>query len=129
MTGPDHVNAYLEICDLDSYEWHKQLIFGSFPRVGHSSCYGVIGHMLYITGGMNDEAYFDGTYALDLEKFTWTLLHNAPLQRALGGCVVHGTALFTFGGVGNRLMQESRSGRLSGKHLNISVLCKYSFYV
>ena len=110
MTGPDDDDAYLEIFDLDTCEWHKQLTFGPFPRLGHSSCYGVIGNMLYVTGGMNDEAYFDGTCALDLETFKWTSLTNAPLPRALGGCVVHGTALFTFGGIGNRPMRESRCG-------------------
>ena len=110
ITGPDHNDAYLEIFDLESCKWHKQLTSGPFPRLGHSSCYGVIGSTLYITGGMSDRAYFDGTYALNLETFKWTSLPNAPLERALGGCVVHGTALFTFGGVGNKPMQESTWG-------------------
>ena len=110
ITGPDHTDAYLEIFDLDNCEWHKQLTFGSFPRLGNSSCYGVIGSTLYIIGGMNDLAYFDETYALNLETFKWTSLPNAPLERALGGCVVHGTALFTLGGVGNKPMQEGTRG-------------------
>ena len=110
MTDPVSEDAYLEIFDLNNYEWYKQPTSGPVPRLGNSSCYGVIGNTLYITGGMNDEDYFDRTYGLHLETFTWKSLSSAPLRRALGGCVVHDTALFTFGGVGNTPMQESKLG-------------------
>lgn len=68
----------------------------------------VIGHCLYVFGGLDDEDYLNQLFRLDLEDFSWRQLStvNAPSARSYGGMVAHGESLVVFGGLGKNFIEE-----------------------
>ena len=102
--------------DLDTFLWKKEETTGNVPRMAQGSSFAVVGDSLYVYGGMNDEDYFDGFYKLNLEgEFNWTKLQasDGPTAKGFGAMVAAGGEnLVTFGGVGNRLLKESKHGML-----------------
>ena len=110
---PDSDEAFLEIFDLQEYEWLQQETTGDFPRMGQGSFFAVIGKTLYVFGGMNDEDYFDGIYMLDLEAFHWQQLPDImtkPSPKSFGGMVAYFDSLVMVGGVGKTPFQPSEKG-------------------
>ena len=98
---------YMEIFDLRTREWRKQIVDGDVPTQCRGSCHVVVGNMLYMFGGYNEPDGFSNTlYALDLDTFKWQKPKQdplcAPTPKFFGGMVAFGNRLVVFGGSGSK---------------------------
>lgn len=99
----DSEDRSLEVCDLETMQWHSQQTHGSrFPVFGKGAFSAVVGDHLYIFGGLDDEDYRDELFRLNLKDYKWEELPSidSPSARAYGGMVAHGECVVVFGGIG-----------------------------
>ena len=94
---------YLEIFDLKTHKWSKQVVSGDIPSQCRGSFHAVVGNTLYLFGGYNENGFSNSLYALNLDTFKWSELDCqscVPTPKFLGRMVAFGKRLVTFGGCG-----------------------------
>ena len=98
---------YIEIFDLRTREWRKQIVYGDVPTQCRGSFHVVVGNTLYLFGGYNEpDGFSNALYALNLDTFNWQKPSqdpiHAPTPKFLGGMVAFGKRLVVFGGYGTK---------------------------
>ena len=110
-TDADLEEAELEIFDLETNQWGRQVTTGEVPHVGQGFSFALSVDSLFLHGGVTIESYFNDLYQLNLRSFVWSRASsaNGPSPIINAGMVACDDSIFVFGGSGPR-PNESKKG-------------------
>lgn len=100
--GQQHHSSKTWIYDIKRQKWGSREADGDVPPRLSGSCCAIVGHNLYIFGGLTWE-YLNTVYFLDLSTFVWTRVmpdSEKPSPRDKFGCWVTNQKIVYFGGYG-----------------------------
>jgi len=94
--------------DTESKSWNK---FNEFPSARTGSSYCLVGHKLYIFGGLSsEEGWLSDVHIFDAKTGSWSMnvktSGTAPAPRDKHSCCVNGNKIYVFGGFGPQNVEE-----------------------